>query len=204
MRKDLCFCALLTPIPTRTRVSIVMQSCEEARTSSTARLLSLLLPNSEIHLRGRLGVPLDLSFLPGNGTTSLLLYPDTAATVLTHEFVAALPSPVTLVVPDGTWSQAKKIIHRVAALRGVPHVMLPHGEASRYVLRRNQAEGGVCTAEAVARALGFLEGKHVQDAIESHLETLIERVLWERQTSRRYQESEVKCRKGVQGTDETV
>jgi DTW domain-containing protein YfiP len=190
MRKDLCFCALLAPIPTRTRVSIVMQSCEEAKTSSTARLIALLLPNSEIHLRGRLGVAFDLTRLRGNGATPLLLYPDPTAAVLTREMVESLPGPLTLVVPDGTWSQAKKITRRVTALQGLPHVMLPNGEASRYVLRRNQTDGGVCTAEAVARALGIVEGKHIQDAIERHLDTMIQRVLWGRHSSRLFEESE--------------
>jgi DTW domain-containing protein YfiP len=89
---------------------------------------------------------------------------------------------VTLVVPDGNWRQASKVYKRVPGLRGVPCVTLPKGPPSRYRLRAEAHPKGLSTLEAIARALGILEGAHVQRELERVLTVMVERTLWARGT----------------------
>jgi DTW domain-containing protein YfiP len=83
--------------------------------------------------------------------------------------------PLVLVVPDGSWSQARKIARRDPLAQGAEHVTLPPGAPSRYGLRRSPRAGGLCTLEAIARALGILEGGEVEPALLAVLETFVAR-----------------------------
>src|SRR5262249_11678630 len=66
--------------------------------------------------------------------------------------------PLDLVVIDGTWSQAKMVVNKTAALRSLRGVKLPPGGGSRYRIRPQPRPECVSTVEAAVRALGVLEG----------------------------------------------
>ena len=57
------------------------------------------------------------------------------------------------VILDGTWQEARKIYNRSPYLHPVKRVALNVTETSRYALRRNQRQGGLCTAECVIEIL---------------------------------------------------
>jgi DTW domain-containing protein YfiP len=164
----------------QTRVIILMHTCEEVLPSNTARLAAKSLPNSEIRINGRKGDRLSTSGLIENDRQSLLLYPSPEATELSAEFVAELNRPVNLIVPDGKWRQTQKFTRREAALAGIPHVKVSAGEPSQYRLRTQPNERSLCTLEAIARALGFLESPAVQVQLETILTVMVERTLWAR------------------------
>jgi DTW domain-containing protein YfiP len=71
-----------------------------------------------------------------------------------------------VIVPDGHWGQARKIVTREPSLAGLPRIKLPPEAPSRYRLRRNPVPGRVCTYEAVCLTLGLLEGPQVQEAMK--------------------------------------
>ena len=89
------------------------------------------------------------------------------------------PRPVTLVVPDGSWTQARRVVRREPILSQARHVVPPAGAKTRYRLRNEHVEGGLATAEAVARALGIIEGQKAQEALEALFETKVSRILEE-------------------------
>jgi DTW domain-containing protein YfiP len=66
------------------------------------------------------------------------------------------------------------------ALADVPMVTLPAGPPSVYRLRHEEHIGGLATMEAIARALGILDGHAVQVALERVFRIMIERTLWAR------------------------
>jgi DTW domain-containing protein YfiP len=71
----------------------------------------------------------------------------------------ARPPPAILVVIDGTWLQADRMLRDNPRLAALPRIGLVHHQESGYVgLRREPAEGHLSTIEAVALALGALEG----------------------------------------------
>lgn len=129
------------------------------------------LPNSDVAIWGDRAAPLDDGALIPDGHHGVVLTPSDDAVPLTEAFAATLPRPVALVVPDGTWRQALKMPRRIPALAPLPRVTLPPGPPSRYFLREETHDHGLATFEAIARALGAIEGA----AVREQLETLFER-----------------------------
>lgn len=58
-----------------------------------------------------------------------------------------------IVLIDGTWHEARKIHQRSPYLQKIRRIGLRTGEKSRYNLRKNQKESGLCTAECVIEVL---------------------------------------------------
>jgi DTW domain-containing protein YfiP len=96
---------------------------------------------------------------------------------------------MTLVVPDGTWRQAGKMCRRLPWMAGLRRVALPEGPPTEYRLRAEVVAGGLATAEAIARALGILEGPAVQGEIERVLRLMVERTLLTRGSIGRHEVS---------------
>lgn len=66
-----------------------------------------------------------------------------------------------LVVLDATWQQAKKMYRQSPYLQHADKLTLDKAPKSTFVRRRNQREGGLCTAECVVELLK-LEGQFAQ------------------------------------------
>jgi tRNA-uridine aminocarboxypropyltransferase len=157
-------CTLFAPLACRVGISVVMSSAEARSASNSARLLSLWLPGVELHVRGGEGGragqvsghvadPEPLLARPG----SALLFPGAGRG-------APLPRDVRhLIIPDGTWSQARRIERRWFASHGLPRVELEGAWPSLYELRRGRQ--GVCTFEAAAIALGLLDDPALAEAL---------------------------------------
>jgi DTW domain-containing protein YfiP len=95
------------------------------------------------------GVPL-LRTLPA---PVYLLYPD-------GEPPAAPPAgPISLVVLDGSWPQARRMLQRIPEVRGLPRLALPPPAVARPRLRRGRDAGEMSTLEAIACAIAFVEGE---------------------------------------------
>lgn len=176
----ICLCAAVRPQAIATRVVVVMHHYEGNKKSNTGRLLTLALDQAEVRLRGRPHTPLDTEGLLNPARRVVLLYPTPEAEPIDAAWRAADPRPVTLVVPDGNWKQASKVVKREPAFAALPRVTLPPGPPSRYRLRRHPDPDRICTLEAVARALGVLEGPAVRAELERLLDVFVERTLWSR------------------------
>lgn len=150
-----CFCEALPPVEARTRV-VLLQHPREARLAiCSAWMTRLALPNSEMH-RGVLfgGHPRvrEIAASPG----AALLYPGEGAAPAGS---VARP-PEVLVVLDGTWNQADRMLRDNPALAALPRVSVTPDRPSGYGdLRREPSAHCLSTLEAVALALGALEGE---------------------------------------------
>lgn len=173
----LCMCAMVEPIATRTRVVVVMHRTESGRASNSGRLVPLALSRGEVRVRGLEGAPFDRSGLYGPDTRTRLLFPHPGAPVLEPDDD---PRPLTLLVPDGNWRQVRRLLCREPALQQAPAVRLPPGPPSRYRLRSHPDPARIATFEAVARALGVLEGSEIQTRLEHLFAVFVERTLWSR------------------------
>jgi DTW domain-containing protein YfiP len=173
----LCVCDLIPRVPTRTRVVLFIHRSEDLKSTNTGRLATECLPNSEVLVRGQ-ETHENPRFTCHSDELPLLLFPHEGATPLT-EFVSSA-QPLVLIVPDGTWRQASKVRNRVPGLEGVRCVSLPAGPPSAYRLRFEAHRDGLATMEAIARALGILEGDHIQRALDNVFRAVVERTLWSR------------------------
>ena len=180
LRSDCCICDLTPTLMLTTKVVLVAPVGELSKPSNTGRLVHASLPNSELLMYGLPHQPISFSSI--DPSVSVQLFPGPNSQVLTSESIARLPHPLTLVVPDGTWSQARRISQRITSDLRLPHVTLENTPESRYLLRRNRRSGGVCTIEAVAMALGLLEGPEVSRTLMSFFSALVIRTLWSRET----------------------
>lgn len=182
MLAELCFCAELPRLETRTRVVLLMHAGERHKPSNTGRLANLCLPNSEVRYRGlREGPPMSLEGLVDEEHETWMLYFSPESVELTPELVSETKKPVRLLVPDGTWSQASglgaKVVRRLA---GVKPVKLMGGKPSNYRLRAEHDPNGMATFEAITRALVALEGPEVEPPLERIFRIMTDRTLWVR------------------------
>jgi len=175
MHAALCLCDRIEPIDTATRVVVVMHRRERAKTTSTANLAALALPRCEIRVRGHEGAPVAWDDVLTPHARPILLFPSDDVPELTAD--VALAGPITLIVPDGSWRQARKVHRREPALADVPRYRLPADGATRYRLRREPVSGGLATLEAISRALGILEGPDVRARLDDLFETMVTRTL---------------------------
>jgi DTW domain-containing protein len=171
-----CCCAALVQVPVRTRVVVIMPTTEVRKPTNTGRLVPLLLTGGEVRLRGVEGAPLQVEDLLVPERRTFVLDPDARAT-LDAELVASDPRPATLIVLDGTWRQARRILNRTLALNRAQRVRLAEGAPSRYRLRTPKATDKLATLEAIARALLPLEGPEVTAHLEAAFDEVVESTL---------------------------
>lgn len=151
-----CYCHALPLLATRTRVVILQHPRERDMPIGTARMASLCLPQASLHVGVRWdGHPALTPLLSDPARPPILLYPAGDARDILRE---PPPGPVTLVVVDGTWSQAKGVVRDNAILRSLPRYAFAAPEPSQYRIRREPHEEYVSTIEALMYVLGALEG----------------------------------------------
>lgn len=161
-RPDLCLCADLPSFPTRLRFAFVQHTQEALKPTNSARLACRILPQATI-------VPWNRIAPPMFDSRAILLYPSADASVLEP---SDLSDASTIVVPDGTWSQAS----RIASVLGrdfPPHRRraLPPGAVSAWALRQASSEDRFSSAQAVAAVLGI---DRRPDAARAVMEALAE------------------------------
>ena len=178
MHLRLCLCAELQALELETRVVVVSAASEGLQPTNTGRLVPLALSRGVLRVRGRGLAPLRREELEDPARRTLLLFPDPQARVLTRE--ADERRALTLVVPDGTWRAARRMAARDGVLAGLERVQLPPGPPSSYRLRSHPDAGCLATFEAVARALGILEGPEVRARLERLFAQFVERTLFSR------------------------
>jgi DTW domain-containing protein YfiP len=143
---------------TRTRVVILQHPRERHVPINTVRLARLSLPDAIVRRAVDFQAdPFVEGVLSGRdgGPPPYLLFPGPQAVDLARE---RPPGPITLVVVDGTWWQARKLLRKNPRLAALPQIRLAPAAPSRYRIRREPADHCVATIEAIALALRALEG----------------------------------------------
>ena len=152
-----CYCAALPRLETRTKIVILQHPRERDMPIGTARMASLCLPQARLHvgMRWDNSAPLAKA-LADPAYPPILLYPGPGAKDILREPPAG---PVTLVVVDGTWSQAKSVVRDNPVLQNLPRYAFASPEPSQYRIRREPQVEFVSTIEALMYVLGALEGE---------------------------------------------
>jgi DTW domain-containing protein YfiP len=155
---EVCLCADIPPVGARTQFVILRHASERNRSTNSARWAALAL-GCEVLDYGAPGEapPLDALAAPG----TWVLFPSPAPAP------AGLGPPQRVIVLDGSWSQARRMIQRVPALRDLPRLSI--AEAPPLAgprLRRPPLAEGMSTIEAMARALAALDEPGPAAALE--------------------------------------
>ena len=156
----LCVCASAPALPALSaRYLLLLHVKERQRSSNTGPLLRLSCPKLEIHIHGREGEPSDArAWVDEDRHRPVVLFPDAGAVPLTRALATADARPLALIIPDGTWGQASHMVRRVGGLAAWPHVTVPEAAALMVRPRRELSPDRMSTYEAVAQAIGVIEG----------------------------------------------
>lgn len=161
LHKERCICAYIPSLNLKTKITLVVHAKELKRTTNTGTLALKGLINSEIIVRGKDQIAVDLSHLITPSYRTYLFYPAQNALELNQELVRLDERPIQLIVPDGNWRQASKVHIRHPELSLIPRVMISTPNLATHHLRAENTEYGMSTIEAIARALGIIEGEEI-------------------------------------------
>jgi DTW domain-containing protein YfiP len=159
-----CVCSELASTKVNSLVSLVVHVSELSLTSNTAQFVEKMIPeSSKIFIRGSVNEPFAPEPILERPGRALFLFPDENSQELNAEFKEKYPGPYHLIVPDGSWNQAKRVKKREEKFDDIPTVRLPAGLIGEYKLRKAPQPEWVSTYEAVAYAMGILENKKCEE-----------------------------------------
>jgi DTW domain-containing protein YfiP len=153
---SVCYCGAVPRIVAKTPVVLLQHPRERFMPIGTARMASLCLDGSALVVGTELDRhPVVRAALDDRSRTPILLWPGpTSRDLATHP----PEGPTTLVVVDGTWSLAKKLVRLNPRIAALPQYSLVPSRPSEYRIRAEPAAECVSTIEAVIEALSILEG----------------------------------------------
>ncbi len=169
LRTGFCICTNIPSVATQTHVLVVRHERESFKSTGTARVAQMALPNSEMVDSGE-DSSVTNEQLQGRLDGASILFPS--------ETPVPWPSgPIAkLVVLDGTWRQTRRMFAKMPALHGLPRLTLPPKDAPVLRLRESTFSEGRSTLEAIADALGLLEGEPVATPLHQLHALYVERV----------------------------
>lgn len=126
---------------------LLTHSREVSKKTNTGQLVQKVLPDTQTIIWQRLEPDENLLQLIAVGKTALV-YP-----VQDSEPSHEPQNFENFILIDSTWQEARKIFNRSDYLQHIPRIQLSVEQNSKYHLRRNQIEGGLCTAECAIELL---------------------------------------------------
>ncbi len=180
LHRERCICQSLPHLDLKTKISLIIHAKELKRTTNTGRLALAALENSEMRVRGAKkdqDEALDLSDLLTDSYRTFLFYPAEDALELDEKLVRESSTPIQLIVPDGNWRQASKVHYRHHELLSIPRVKISTPNTMGLHMRAETTEAGMATLEAIAHALGIIEGEQVKAVLMNFYKMKLEETL---------------------------
>jgi tRNA-uridine aminocarboxypropyltransferase len=129
------------------QIILLTHSREVSKKTNTGQLVQQRIPATRTIIWQRTQPDETLLQLINTGNTALV-YPveDTSQSAVISNFE-------NYILIDSTWQEARKIFNRSPYLQTLPRIQLASKQVSQYSLRRNQVQGGLCTAECAVEIL---------------------------------------------------
>ncbi|KAM8961261.1 tRNA-uridine aminocarboxypropyltransferase 2 [Pelodytes ibericus] len=176
--QKVCLCPFLPahPLLVSTCLYIVQHPAEESRVLRTVPLLQACLPKDKckVLIGRRFGEERypELASVCKSPST-FILYPGAEASNLEEISLTELQHPYSLIIIDGTWSQAKDIFYKNSLFRLPKQVQLQNTLSSQYVIRTQPTNTCLSTLECAAIALSIMEKtSEIQETILRPLQAL--------------------------------
>lgn len=174
-----CLCERIRPFSTETLFAILMHPKErrDRAGTGTGRLTHLALRHSSLLIGLDFDIDPRLSALTSRpDLVPFVLYPGDETIVATNlsevsgakafQMAVGLRRPLIIVI-DGSWSCARKIMKRNPKLASLPRVGFVHGAPSRFTFKAQPAPHCLSTLEAVHTVIELL-CRHRLDFIHPH------------------------------------
>ncbi len=180
LAKVVCDCELLNPFSTETKFVLLMHPEESRRRIATGRLTHLLLRNSQLIVGENFAQQSQVqSILADPRNQTVILYPGTSATNLseaTDRSWRDLSKPLNVIVLDGTWRTARKMLHRSPNLQMLQQICFTPRKPSRFRIRKQPHPVCFSTLEAVHHLIGELEPTvSARDSLLVSFDRMVER-----------------------------
>ncbi|PWS56244.1 tRNA-uridine aminocarboxypropyltransferase [Pseudoalteromonas sp. meg-B1] len=151
-----CICNAITCVDNQTQVVVLQHPSEAKISKNTAQLLALSLTRCKIIIGENNQDFVCLQKLPLSST--VLLYPNEDAIELDVANNSENVRPIThLIVLDGTWNKAFKILQLTPLLQKFKTVSFRQIPTNRYTIRKAPRADSLSTLEAVAHSLSLIE-----------------------------------------------
>lgn len=168
-----CLCALIPHISTRTQLLVIQHPSEHRHALNTARLLVAGVAGAHLLIAETLAEDSAWHHLLADPDWQTeILFPGAGVPLVAGS--VDLQRPRRLVLLDGTWRKARKLLHLNPLLQRLPKVALPAGLHSRYRLRKAPQPGALSTLEAGVEALQRIEPATDFSPLLKPFEALIE------------------------------
>lgn len=171
--KRVCLCRFIEIEENKCTIGVLQHPNEVGKTFNTAKIAQLSLEKSflftGINFDDHEGFNKQLAQF--NSSKVGVLYPSSQAIDLKNA-----PNDLEcLIIVDGTWPEAKKILKNTNCFQSIQHYAFKPQVVSSYVLRKEPDVDYVCSLEAVVESLRILENDKV--AYQSLLNTLDKMIL---------------------------
>ena len=155
---------------TRTEVLVVRHERESWKSTGTARIAALAMPNARIMDFGENSEPARSTLPTELDLGTFLLFPSDQPAPWDGTVVKKL------VLLDGTWRQVRRMYTKLPSLHAVPKLALPQKALRVLRLRDSKFEAGRSTLEAIAEAIALLEGEAAAAPLHAVHAQYVERV----------------------------
>lgn len=167
-----CLCAWIPDLPSRSRILLLQHPDEAAHPLNTARLAALGLQRARLRIGEHFDDLDELVTTPG--LRPLLLFPGAPVVDVAAWRTKSPDTDTLLIVLDGTWRKARRLLRLNPALAALPRLVLAPAAPSRYRVRRALEPGALSTVEAVAAALDMLEPGGGFEALLAPFDAMVE------------------------------
>ncbi|WP_162045356.1 tRNA-uridine aminocarboxypropyltransferase [Vibrio taketomensis] len=158
-----CVCHLLPHFDIPAHIALLMHENELTRDTNTGQWLIKAIASTSQHVWQRKApCPKLMALINSQQYQPYLLFPSEESVTIEQAKTAtqAEQKRPLLIILDGTWQEAGKMLRKSAWLAELPHVHIQPNEQSDYQLRRNQQQGHLCTLEVgteIVKELGLIE-----------------------------------------------
>ncbi|MEL6346709.1 MAG: tRNA-uridine aminocarboxypropyltransferase [Myxococcota bacterium] len=168
-----CLCGEVQVVSPQVRVLLFRHWKEAWRSTNSARIAELAVDNAELHDFGAVEIPPIPQHLIDDAQPAWLLFPSDADHPAPPK---GAPLPRTLIVVDGSWRQARRMVRRIPGLIDLPRYSPSPRPIPPDRIRKPPFDGGMATLEALGRALTELEGEAVGQPLEDLFALFIARI----------------------------
>ena len=165
-----CFCSRLSPVPTQSKIILLMHPKEAKRSHlGTGRLAKSILPNAEIIV----GENFDSNekvqnILNSSDFFPMLLYPGERSINLSKDQLIIPEERIPVIfVLDGTWPCAKSMMRDSHSLHSIMRISFDSSVESKFIIRQQPERYCLSTIESIYHLLCGLEIQGVEQLGQS-------------------------------------
>jgi DTW domain-containing protein len=175
-----CYCKQVRPFRSKLQFVILQHPLEHRNSIGTARITHHCLENSQLIAGLEFGENVQVNELIADPENyCVVLYPGPNSRNISEQG-SGLPvdKKGVIFVIDGTWSCAKKMVHRSPNLSRLPQICFTPQKPSEYRIRQQPKAYCLSTLEAVHQVLEILNPEVGRDNLLEVFRSMIEKQVW--------------------------